>query len=343
VRFLHGLRVHGRVRVGAKDVRPTRHGPLQERDVHSLLDLSDEVAAALREHRPVVALESTLIAHGMPWPRNVETAHAVESAVREAGAVPATIAVLDGRCKAGLSTDDIERIGHGGNALAKVSRRDLPVVVARGGTGATTVAATMIIAGLAGIRVFATGGIGGVHRGGAATFDVSADLQELARTPVAVVCAGAKSILDLGLTLEYLETLGVPVLGFRTERLPAFYSRDSGFALDARFDTPRELARVMHAQWQLGLGGGLVIANPIPEAHEVPREHVEHVTRQALADARTDGITGKALTPFLLARVNALTRGASLEANVALVVNNARLAAQVGAAYAELPAPLVSG
>jgi pseudouridine-5'-phosphate glycosidase len=306
--------------------------------MNPLLDVSDEVASALREGRAVVALESTIIAHGMPWPRNAGTAHALESTVRNAGAVPATIAVIDGRLKAGLATDEIDRLARGGAAIAKVSRRDLPVMLARGATGATTVAGTMIVAALAGIRVFATGGIGGVHRGAATTFDVSADLQELARTPVAVVCAGAKSILDLGLTLEYLETHGVPVLGYRTNRLPAFYSRDSGFALDARCDTPGDIARVMHAKWQLGLEGGLVIANPIPEAHEVPRQRIERVTAQALADAQEQGITGKAVTPFLLARVNALTGGESLEANVALVTDNARLAAAVAAAYAQLAA-----
>jgi pseudouridine-5'-phosphate glycosidase len=305
--------------------------------MNPLLELADEVAAALREGRPVVALESTLVAHGMPWPRNVETAHALESVVREAGAVPATIAVVDGRAKAGLAADDIERLGRG-DGVAKVSRRDLPVVLARGDTGATTVAATMIVAALAGIPVFATGGIGGVHRGAETTFDVSADLQELARTSVAVVCAGAKSILDLGLTLEYLETHGVPVLGYRTDRFPAFYSRDSGFPLDARVDAAADVARVMQAKWQLGLDGGLVVANPIPAAHEVPRERVERATTQALADARAKGITGKAVTPFLLARVNELTGGESLEANVALVVSNARLAAQVAVAYSALAA-----
>jgi pseudouridine-5'-phosphate glycosidase len=305
--------------------------------MNPLLELADEVAAALREGRPVVALESTLVAHGMPWPRNVETAHALEFVVREAGAVPATIAVVDGRAKAGLAADDIERLGRG-DGVAKVSRRDLPVVLARGDTGATTVAATMIVAALAGIPVFATGGIGGVHRGAETTFDVSADLQELARTSVAVVCAGAKSILDLGLTLEYLETHGVPVLGYRTDRFPAFYSRDSGFPLDARVDAAADIARVMQAKWQLGLDGGLVVANPIPAAHEVPRERVERATTQALADARAKGITGKAVTPFLLARVNELTGGESLEANVALVVSNARLAAQVAVAYSALAA-----
>ena len=212
-----------------------------------------------------MALESTIIAHGMPWPQNMETALAVEADVRALGATPATVAIIDGRLKAGLSRDELERLGRGGRDLAKVSRRDIPILVARGGTGATTVAATMIIAALANIRVFATGGIGGVHRGAGTTFDISADLQELARTPVAVVCAGAKAVLDLRLTLEYLETHGVPVIGYRTDRLPAFWSRDSGFPIDVRIDEPEEIARVMQAKWQLGLAGGLVVANPIPE------------------------------------------------------------------------------
>ena len=231
---------------------------------HPLLDLHADVGAALAAGRPVVALESTIIAHGMPWPQNAETALAVEAEVRANGAVPATIAVLDGRLKAGLTQAEIERLGRSGAAVAKLSRRDLPVVVARGGSGATTVAATMIVAALAGIRVFATGGIGGVHRGAETSFDISADLQELARTSVAVVCAGAKSILDLGLTLEYLETHGVPVIGYRTDRLPGFFSRDSGFGVDVRLDEPDQVAWVMKAKWDLGLGGGIVVANPIP-------------------------------------------------------------------------------
>jgi pseudouridine-5'-phosphate glycosidase len=299
---------------------------------------SDEVAAALRERRPVVALESTLIAHGMPWPRNLETAHALEAAVREAGAVPATVAIVDGCPRAGLTTSEIERIARGGEEVPKVSRRDLPVVIARGATGATTVAGTMIVAALAGIAVFATGGIGGVHRGAETSFDISADLQELARTSVAVVCAGAKSILDLGLTLEYLETHGVPVLGYRTDALPAFYSRDSGFRLDTRVESPEDVARTMLAKWRLGLDGGLVVANPIPSSHAIARERVEHETQRALDDARAEGITGKALTPFLLGRLNALTAGETLEANVALAVNNARVAAEVALAYAALRA-----
>jgi pseudouridine-5'-phosphate glycosidase len=302
--------------------------------MHTSVELGSEVEAALRAGRAVVALESTLVAHGMPWPRNLETALALEADVRAHGATPATIAILDGRPKAGLTPDEIERLARGGRDIAKASRRDLPILAARGGSGATTVAATMIVAALAGIRVFATGGIGGVHRGGQASFDVSADLQELARTSVAVVCAGAKFVLDLPLTLEYLETHGVPAIGYGTDRFPGFWSRDSGLGVDARVDTPEDVARIMHAKWELGLAGGLVVANPIPQAFEVPRATVERVTRQAVDDARAQGIAGKALTPFLLARVNELTGGESLEGNVALVRNNARLAARAALAYA---------
>jgi len=304
--------------------------------MNSLLDLHTEVAASLAAGRPVVALESTIISHGMPWPQNAETALAVEAEVRAHGAVPATIAILDGRLKAGLSRDQIERLARAGPEAAKVSRRDIPIVVARGGTGVTTVAATMIVAALAGIRVFATGGIGGVHRGAQTSFDISAALQELARTQVAVVCAGAKSILDLALTLEYLETHGVPVIGYRSDRLPAFYCRDSGLGVDVRLDEPEEIARVMKAKWELGLGGGLVVANPIPEQYALPREVIDRAIEQALSDAHAQGITGKATTPFLLARVNALTGGESLAGNIQLVLNNARLAAAVAVAYARL-------
>ncbi len=305
---------------------------------HPHLDLHPEVAAALAEGRAVVALESTIISHGMPWPQNAETALAVEAEVRAHGAVPATIAILDGRLKAGLTRAEIERLGQAGHAVAKVSRRDLPFLVAARGTGATTVAATMIVAAMAGIRVFATGGIGGVHRGAATSMDVSADLQELARTEVAVVCAGAKSILDLGLTLEYLETHGVPVIGHGTHSLPAFFSRDSAFGVDYRLDSAAEIAAAMQAKWQLGLGGGLVVANPIPEAHALPRERIDAAIEQALAEAQAQHIAGKAATPFLLQRVNELTGGVSLAANIQLVLNNARLAAAIAVAYAGLAA-----
>jgi len=304
--------------------------------MNPLLDLHPDVAAALAAGRPVVALESTIISHGMPWPQNVETALAVEAEVRSHGAVPATCAVIDGRLKAGLAPAEIERLGRGGHEVAKLSRRDLPIVVARGGSGATTVAATMIVAKLAGIRVFATGGIGGVHRGAAESFDISADLQELARTPVAVVCAGAKAILDIRLTLEYLETHGVPVIGYGTDRLPLFFTRDSDFGVDVRLDTPQDIARVMKSSWDLGLGGGLVVANPIPAEHSLPSDVVERAIVQALAEAQAQGIAGKAVTPFLLARVNALTGGDSLAGNIQLVRNNARLAALIAVAYAAL-------
>ncbi len=297
------------------------------------LDIHPEVAAALAAARPVVALESTIISHGMPWPQNVDTALAVEAEVRAQGAVPATIAVLHGRLKAGLTREEIDTLGRAGASVAKASRRDLPLLVARGLHGATTVAATMIVAALAGIRVFATGGIGGVHRGAETSFDISADLQELAHTPVAVVCAGIKSILDLALTREYLETHGVPLIGFGTDRLPAFYSRDSGHGVDVRLDTAAEVAAVMRAQWGLGYPGGLVVANPVPEAHAMPRERVDAAIAQALAEAQAQGISGRDSTPFLLQRVNELTGGQSLTANIQLVLNNARLAAQVAVAY----------
>jgi len=305
-------------------------------EMDGLLDVSDDVAGALQEGRAVVALESTIIAHGMPWPQNAETALAVEADVRALGAVPATVAILDGRLRAGLARGEIERLAQHGRDIAKVSRRDMPIVVARGGSGATTVAATMIVAAVAGIRVFATGGIGGVHRGAEKTLDISADLQELARTSVAVVCAGAKSVLDLALTLEYLETHGVPVIGYCTDRFPAFFTRDSDLAVDARFDEPEEVARVMHAKWKLGLIGGLVIANPIPAASQLPRERVERATAQALDEARTQGVAGQALTPFLLERMNALTGGESLASNIDLVRNNARLAARIAVAFSDL-------
>ena len=299
-----------------------------------LVDLSPEVAAARAAGTPLVALESTIISHGMPWPRNVETALAVEATVRAHGAVPATIAVIDGRLKAGLSRDEIERLGRAGTAVAKASRRDLAALIARKLSGSTTVAATMIIAARAGIQVFATGGIGGVHRSAATSFDISADLQELARTPVAVVCAGPKAILDIGLTLEYLETHGVPVLGYQCDELPAFFSRESGFAVDYRVNDVAELALIIRSHWGLGLGSGLLIANPIPQTFAMPREVIDAAIAQALADAQAQGISGKAITPFLLDRVNALTGGDSLNSNVQLVLNNARLAAGVAVAMA---------
>lgn len=300
------------------------------------LSLSPEIQAALAARRPVVALESTIIAHGMPYPKNVETALLVEKTVRDAGAVPATCAILGGKLLAGLHPGQIEQLGKAGSAIPKASRRDIPYLVSRGLHGATTVASTMIIAHLAGIRVFATGGIGGVHRGAASTMDISADLQELARTPVAVVCAGAKSILDLGLTLEYLETFGVPVLGYQTDEFPAFYTRESGLGVDYRLDTPEAVAQLLHAKWALGLEGGAVVANPVPEAHQLDPAVMQNAIAAALADAERQGVRGKAITPFLLARIEQLTGGRSLAANIELVCNNARLAGAVAVALEQL-------
>ncbi len=299
------------------------------------LDIAPEVAQALKEGRPVVALESTIISHGMPYPKNVETALLVERTIRENGAVPATIAVLGGRLKAGLSREEIEHLGKAGRSVAKASRRDLPALVARGADGATTVATTMIIAHMAGIRIFATGGIGGVHRGAETTMDISADLEELAQTPVMVVCAGAKSILDLGLTLEYLETKGVPVIGYGTEELPAFYTRKSGFGVDYRVDSPEELAAIFRAQRGLEYKGGMLVTNPIPEEYAMDKAVIDAAIERALAEAKEQGIHGKETTPFLLARVVELTGGESLESNIRLVLNNARLAAKTAACLAE--------
>ena len=299
--------------------------------MNQYLDIKEEVTQALREGRPVVALESTIISHGMPYPQNVETALAVEQAVRDGGAVPATIAVIGGRLKAGLTPDEIEYFGKKGPQIAKASRRDLAVLVARGQDGATTVTTTMMIAYMAGIRIFATGGIGGVHRGAETTMDISADLEELAQTPVMVVCAGAKSILDLGLTLEYLETKGVPVLGYRTNELPAFYTRESGFSVDYRMESPAELAAAFHTQQQMGLRGGMLVTNPIPEEYSMPKAVIDAAIEQALAESRAQGIHGKETTPFLLARVAEITGGDSLASNINLVLNNARLAAETAA------------
>ncbi|RXJ72001.1 pseudouridine-5-phosphate glycosidase [Veronia nyctiphanis] len=296
---------------------------------HTMLDISDEVSKALAQNKPVVALESTIISHGMPYPKNVETALSVEKVVRENGATPATIAIIDGRLKAGLSKQDIEVLGKAGRSVTKVSRRDMPFVVAAGQHGATTVAATMIIAQMAGIKIFATGGIGGVHRGADKTFDISADLQELAKTNVAVVCAGIKSILDLGLTLEYLETHGVPVIGYQSKTLPGFYARTSAFSLEYSFESADDIAKALVTKWQLGLQGGAVIANPIPDEFAMDSQVIEGVISEALKDAEQKGITGKASTPFLLQRICELTGGESLDSNIELVLNNARLAAQI--------------
>ena len=298
------------------------------------LDVSKEVRAALEAGKPVVALESTIISHGMPYPKNVETALLVEQTIRDNGAVPATIAVIGGRLKAGLSHEEIEYLGKTGRGVAKASRRDLPALVARGADGATTVATTMIIAHLAGIRIFATGGIGGVHRGAEVTMDISADLEELAHTPVMVVCAGAKSILDLGLTLEYLETKGVPVIGYGTDELPAFYTRRSGFGVDYRVDSPEELAAVFAAQRGLDYPGGMLVTNPIPEEYAMDKEVINTAIEKALAAAKAEGIHGKETTPYLLAKVVELTGGESLESNIRLVLNNAAVAARTAACLA---------
>ena len=296
--------------------------------MNTYLDISPEVRQALAEGKPVVALESTIISHGMPYPKNVETALLVEKTIRENGAVPATIAIIGGRLKAGLSPDEIEYLGKAGPKVAKASRRDLAAIVARGADGATTVTTTMIIAHMAGIKVFATGGIGGVHRGAEVTMDISADLEELGSTPVMVVCAGAKSILDLGLTLEYLETKGVPVIGYGTDELPAFYTRRSGFGVDYRVDSPEELATMFKAHLALGMKGGMLVTNPIPEEYAMDKAVIDAAIEQALSDAEAAGIHGKETTPFLLAKVVELTGGDSLESNIRLVLNNATVAAK---------------
>ena len=303
--------------------------------MNPMLAVTDEVATALADGTPVVALESTIISHGMPYPQNVAMAAEVEGIVRDGGAVPATIAVLDGVPRIGLSPDDLELLGSHDD-VAKVSVRDLPSVIARGAHGATTVAATMRLAALAGIRVFVTGGLGGVHRGAATTFDVSADLTELSTTPVAVVCAGVKSILDIGSTLETLETLGVPVLVDGADEFPAFYTRGSGFPAPLRADGPDEIARTIHAAWTLGLTSGLVVAHPIPHHHEIPAGEIDAVIARALADLDERGITGRDATPFLLGRIVELTDGASLTANLALVRENARVGTAIAVAYAAL-------
>ena len=300
------------------------------------LDVNPAVARALAEGKPVVALESTIISHGMPYPQNVETALKVEEIIRQNGAVPATIAILGGRLKAGLSPAEIEYLGKQGQKVTKASRRDLSVLVAQGADGATTVATTMMIAHMAGIKLFATGGIGGVHRGAETTMDISADLEELGQTDVMVVCAGAKAILDLKLTLEYLETKGVPVLGYQTQELPAFYTRTSGLKVDYQVDSPEMLAKILKTQHDLGLHGGILVTNPIPEQYSMDADAINAVIDQAIAEAQEKGIHGKETTPFLLAKVKEITGGDSLEANIQLVFNNAKLAAQTAAAYAKL-------
>ena len=301
-------------------------------NLHKYLKISPAVKKALDEGRPVLALESTIISHGMPYPQNLETARLCEAEARKHGVEPATVAIIHGKLCAGLTDEELEYLAKAGPKVAKASRRDLPILAARGADGATTVAATMIVAAMAGIRVFATGGIGGVHRGAEVTMDISADLEELARTPVAVVCAGAKSILDLGLTLEYLETKGVPVLGYRTEKLPAFYTDESDFRVDYRMDSPEEIADAITAQRDMGYPGGMLITNPIPHQYAMPKDVIDAAINQALAEAKKQGVKGKATTPFLLARVCELTGGESLKSNIKLVLNNVALGAQIAAA-----------
>jgi len=303
------------------------------------LAIAGQVREALAGSAPVLALESTIISHGMPFPMNLETALATEQAVRDAGAVPATIAIMDGKLKVGLSDEEIERLARQGQQVTKCSRRDLPFVLNSRSMGATTVAATMIIAEMAEIRVFATGGIGGVHRGAESSMDVSADLQELAKTSVAVVCAGPKSILDIGLTLEYLETHGVPVVGYQTNELPAFYTRESGFEVDYQLETPSEIAEVLNTKWSMGLDGGMVVANPIPAKFALEQSIMAQLVEQAIREASELGITGKQLTPHLLQRLEELTGGDSLEANIQLMLNNARLGAAIATALVVMKSP----
>ena len=297
--------------------------------MNKVLNISKEVQQALRDNRPVVALESTIISHGMPYPQNVQTARAVEQIVREAGCVPATVAVIDGALTVGCTNDEIELLGKRGTAVAKVSRRDFPIVVAQKQLGATTVAGTMYACKLAGISVFATGGIGGAHRKSETTMDISADLDELQQTDVAVVCAGAKSILDIGLTLECLETRGVPVIGYQTDEMPAFYTPCSGYKVDYRLDTAKEIAEAYHAKQQLGLHGGMLVVNPIPAEYAMDQAYIDRNINEALAEADALGIGGKKVTPFLLDKIQRLTGGQSLAANIQLVYNNVRLACEI--------------
>ncbi|NHZ79604.1 pseudouridine-5-phosphate glycosidase [Massilia sp. CCM 8695] len=304
--------------------------------MHQYLLFSPEVAAARSAGKPIVALESTIISHGMPYPQNVTMAQEVEHVIRAAGAVPATIAIIEGKICVGLVAEQLELLANSPDAM-KVSRRDLPYVLSQGRLGATTVAATMICAQMAGIHVFVTGGIGGVHRGAETSFDISADLQELARTNVAVVCAGVKSILDIGLTLEYLETHGVPVISVGQPAFPAFFTRDSGFKADFQLDSALEQAAFIQTKWQLGLDGGIVVSNPVPEAFAMQKDEIDKITEQALQEARDGGVTGKLVTPFLLARIKTLTEGRSLMTNIALVKHNAQVGAELAVAMRNLP------
>ena len=304
--------------------------------MNKYLDISPEVKEAIENNRPVVALESTIISHGMPYPKNVETALAVEKIIRDNGAVPATIAILGGRLKCGLSEEEIEYLGKKGQEIVKTSRRDIPVVLSKKIDGATTVATTMMIAHMAGVKIFATGGIGGVHRGAETTMDISADLQELANTKVAVVCAGAKSLLDLGLTLEYLETYGVPVLGLRTDEFPAFYCKSSGLKLDYRAETEEEIAKIVKTKWDLGLKGGFVIGNPIPDEYALDYDEMEKVIVKALELAKEQGIHGKDTTPFLLSHIKDMTEGVSFASNLQLAYNNAKAASKIAVALSKM-------
>ena len=303
-------------------------------DLKKYMDVTPEIEEAVRTGKPVVALESTILTHGMPYPDNVAFAREIERVIRAEGAIPATLAVIDGRLKAGLTEEELLRMCKGENVL-KASRRDLPIVVANKLTAATTVATTMILANMAGIHVFATGGIGGVHRGGEDSMDISADLQELAHTPVAVVCAGAKMILDIGRTLEYMETMGVPVLGLGTDDFPAFYCRKSGFGVDFNAKTPADVAAIAKTKWEMGLGGGLLIGNPVPEEYAMDYDEMSATIDRALAAADAAGVKGKNITPFLLAHIVELTGGDSLKTNMQLAFNNARAAAQIAVALAK--------
>lgn len=300
------------------------------------LKISPEVQKALDEKRPVVALESTIISHGMPYPKNVETALRVEEIVRENGAVPATIAIIQGKLTVGISHEEIDYLGKKGLDVTKASRRDIPVLVSKGEDGATTVAATMIISDLAGIKIFATGGIGGVHRGAETTMDISADLLELANTDVSVVCAGAKSILDIGLTLEYLETQGVPVIGYKTEEVPAFYTRGSGFKATYRMDSPEEIAKAIKVKDDLNMKGAFLITNPIPEEFAMDEEAINKAIADAMDEADKIGISGKDVTPYLLDKIQKITEGKSLESNIQLVYNNVKLGALIAKKLSEL-------
>ena len=306
-------------------------------DLKKYMDITPEIAEAVAAGKPVVALESTILSHGMPYPQNYEFAKGIEKIIRDLGAVPATMAVINGRMKAGLTEEELLLMCENkDNQVAKLSRRDLPIALAMGKTGATTVATTMILADLAGIRVFATGGIGGVHRGAETTMDISADLQELAHTPVAVVCAGAKMILDIGLTLEYLETMGVPVLGMQTEDFPSFYCRKSGFKVDYAAQSAAEVAQIAHTKWACDLQGGMLIGNPVPEEYAMDYDYMSKIIDEALADAKEAGIKGKATTPFLLAKIVERTGGDSLKTNIQLAYNNARCAAQIAVELSKL-------